>query len=234
MYKFNYHRCSSLSDARSQFSTFDEPRYIAGGLTLIPVLNLRLDRPSDLLDIGQLKELNGIEDEGEIISIGAITSHSEVANSSVVQTKIPSLAKLVGGIGDPLVRNRGTIGGSLANNDPSADYPCAVLGLGATVHTDSRTISADAYFEGAFTTALEEGEIITKVSFPVPKLAGYGRIAQPASRFPLIGVFVAKTPNGPRVAVTGAGPGVFRVVEMEKALTANWSADAIKDISLDS
>ena len=234
MYKFKYHRTSSLNEARSQFGSCDEPRYIAGGMTLIPALNLRLDRPSDVLDIGHLDELRGIQDDGDTISVGATTRHAEVAKSSVVQSKIPALAKLAGGIGDPLVRNRGTIGGSLANNDPSADYPSAVLGLGATVHTDSRTIAADDYFMGAFMTALEEGEIITKISFPVPETAGYGRLAQPASRFPLIGVFVAKTSSGPRVAVTGAGPGVFRVEEMEKALSGNWSAETIKDIAVNS
>lgn len=234
MYKFRYYRPLSVADAREKYQASDEARYIAGGMTLLPALNLRLDRPSDLLDIGHLDELNGISEKGNIIKIGAIATHSEVAKSALVQEKIPALTKLAGGIGDPMVRNRGTIGGSIANNDPSADYPAAVLALNATVHTDKRQIPADDFFQGVFATALEESEIITNISFPIPDVAGYGRLAQPASRFPLIGVFVAKTFNGPRVAATGTESGVLRLSEMEKALSQNWSFDAVKNIRVSS
>jgi carbon-monoxide dehydrogenase medium subunit len=232
MYKFHYQRASSVDEAREKYSASDEPRYLAGGMTLLPALNLRLDRPSTLLDIGHLSELKGIEENDRGIKVGALSRHRDVSRSDLIQEKIPALARLAGSIGDPMVRNRGTIGGSLANNDPAADYPAAVLGLKATIHTDKREIDADDYFEGAFETALEQGEIITGVTFPVPEDAGYGRLANPASRFPLIGVFVAKFSDGPRVAVTGAGPGVFRVSEMEEALSQNWSAETVKDISV--
>ena len=178
-------------------------------------------------------ELRGIRKEGDAIVIGALTTHAEVASSSVVKQAIPALAALAEGIGDRQVRNRGTIGGSLANNDPAADYPAAVLALGATVHTDKRTIAADDFFKGLYQTALNDGEIITAVSFPVPEKAGWQKFKQPASRFSLVGVFVAKTKGGARVAVTGAGPGVFRATALEQKLSSNWSGAACDGVKID-
>ena len=232
MYEFTYRRATSVEDATAQHKDTDDPRYLAGGMSLLPTLKLRLDQASDLVDLGHLDDMRGIEEENGSIVIKAATPHAVVNVSELVQQKIPALAKLAGSIGDPLVRNRGTIGGSLANNDPSADYPSGTLGLGATLHTDRRTITADEFFKGLFETALEEGELITQVSFPIPERAGYGRLANPASRFPLVGVFVAKTQSGPRVAVTGAGSCVFRVTDMEEALTKNFSPESLEGITV--
>ena len=234
MYKFQYQKAVSLDEARESYAASDDPRYIAGGMTLLPALNLRLDRPSTLLDIGQLSELEGIEEKNGGIKVGALSRHRDVSRSELIQDKIPALARLASSIGDPLVRNRGTLGGSLANNDPAADYPAAVLGLKATIHTDQREIPADDFFQGIFETALEQGELITGVTFFVPEDAGYGRLANPASRFPVIGVFVAKYSDGARVTVTGSGSGVFRVPEMEKVLSQNWSVESVKDIRVSS
>lgn len=230
MYEFTYRRAKSLEDAVTQHQETDDARYLAGGMSLLPTLKLRLDQASDLVDLGHLTDMRGITEENGCIVIKAVTPHAVVNASELVRQKIPALAKLAGSIGDPLVRNRGTIGGSLANNDPSADYPSATLGLGATVQTDRRTITADEFFQGLFETALEEGELITQVSFPIPIRAGYGRFANPASRFPLVGVFAAQTTNGPRVAVTGAGPCVFRVTVMEDALAKNFAPESLEDI----
>ncbi len=232
MYDFEYHRAASVDDAKSKFGGADDARYMAGGMTLLPVLKQRLDQPSDLVDLGDLDDLRGISEDGGNVVIKAMTVHHAVNTSDLVKSKIPALARLAGTIGDPMVRNRGTIGGSLANNDPAASYPSAVLALNATIHTDRRTIAADDFFEGMFTTALDEGELITGVSFPVPEAAGYMHFPNPASRYPIVGVFVAKTSDGARVAVTGAGACVYRVPEMEEALNANWSPDAVAGIKV--
>lgn len=232
MYDFEYQRAASVDDAKSKFGGADDARYLAGGMTLLPVLKQRLDQPSDLVDLGDLDDLRGISEDGGNIVVKAMTVHHDVNTSDLVKSKIPALAHLAGTIGDPMVRNRGTIGGSLANNDPAASYPSAVLALDAAIHTDRRTIAADDFFEGMFTTALDEGELITGVSFPVPEAAGYMHFPNPASRYPIVGVFVAKTPDGARVAVTGAGACVYRVPEMEEALNADWSPDAVAGIKV--
>lgn len=232
MHDFKYLRASSVADAGAKFQSTEDGRYLAGGMTLLPVLKLRLDQPTALVDLGRVEALRGIAEEKGSLVIKAMTAHRDVATSALVQQRILALAQLAGSIGDPLVRNRGTIGGSLANNDPSADYPAAVLGLGATIHTDRRTIAADDYFLGMFETALEEGELITQVAFPIPKRAGYGRFPNPASRFPLVGAFVAETDTGPRVAITGAASCVFRVSEMEAALRKRFNPDALTGITV--
>jgi carbon-monoxide dehydrogenase medium subunit len=228
MHNFAFHRPASVADAVKAVGAASDGKVIAGGQTLLPTLRQRLAAPSDLVDLGAIADLKGIKAEGDGLTIGAMTTHAEVASSAIVQGTIPALAHLAAHIGDRQVRARGTIGGSLANNDPAADYPAAVLGLGATVRTNKREIKADDYFQGMFSTALEDGEIITAVHFPKPEKAGYEKFVQPASRFALVGVFVAKTKGGVRVAVTGAGQeGVFRAKEVEAAL-ANFSADAAK------
>ena len=229
MHNFAFHKPGSVADAVKAIGAASDGKIIAGGQTLLPTLRQRLAEPSDLIDLGAIAELKGIKAEGEGITIGAMTTHDEVANSSVVKGAIPALAHLAGHIGDRQVRYRGTIGGSLANNDPAADYPSAVLGLGATIRTNKREIKADDFFQGMFTTALGDGEIITAVHFPKPEKAGYEKFVQPASRFALVGVFVAKTKGGVRVAVTGAGQeGVFRCKEVEAALSGSFTAEAAK------
>lgn len=233
MYAFNYHRPSSLADAAKLLGSASDGKFIAGGQTLLPTLKNRLASPSDLVDLGGIAELGGISVSGGTVTIGAITRHAAVAASTEVKSAIPALARLAGLIGDPQVRNMGTIGGSVANNDPAADYPSAVLGLNATVHTNTRKISADSFFTGLFETALQEGEIITRIEFPQPKRAGYEKFRNPASRYAMVGVFVAETASGVRVAVTGAGPCVFRHAEMEAALTKSFSPDALKGIKTD-
>jgi carbon-monoxide dehydrogenase medium subunit len=205
-----------------------DARPLSGGQTLLTTLRARLAEPSALVDLGGIAELKGIKAEGGGITIGAGTTHAEVAASADVKKTIPALAALAGGIGDRQVRNRGTIGGSIANNDPAADYPAAALGLGATIRTNKREIKADDFFKGMFETALGDGEIITAVHFPKPEKAGYAKFNQPASRFCLVGVMVAKTAGGMRVAVTGAGPGVYRSKELESALGGSFTADAAK------
>ncbi|MFO1055372.1 MAG: xanthine dehydrogenase family protein subunit M [Dongiaceae bacterium] len=232
MHDFAYHRPTSLADALSAIRAGGDAKLVAGGMTLIPTMKQRLASPSDLVDLGGVAELKGIRSEGGGLVVGAMTTHAAVAGSSLVQQTIPALAKLAGLIGDPQVRNRGTIGGSVANNDPAADYPAALVGLGATIKTDHRSIAADDFFQGLFSTALEDGEIVTAVSFPKPERAAYVKFRNPASRYAMVGVFVAKTGGGVRVAVTGAGPGVFRVPAMEKALAASFTADAIKSITV--
>jgi len=232
MYNFNYHRPGSLADAANLVSGADDGTVMAGGQTLLPTLKQRLASPSDVVDLAGIADLQGITASGDSVTIGAMSRHAAVAGSADVQAKIPALAALAGGIGDPQVRNRGTIGGSIANNDPAADYPAGLVGLGATVTTTSREIAADDFFTGMFDTALNEGEIVKSVSFPVPEKAGYAKFPNPASRYAMVGVFVAKTGGGVRVAVTGAGPCVFRVSEMEAALASNWSADAVAGISV--
>ncbi|MEE8352214.1 MAG: FAD binding domain-containing protein, partial [Rhodospirillales bacterium] len=192
----------------------------------------RLSMPSDVIDLGAIEDLKGISIAGDVVSIGAMTSHADVAANGEVQQAIPALAALAGGIGDPHVRNRGTLGGAIANNDPAADYPAALMALGATIHTDRRDIAADDFFIGMFETALEKGELITKVDFPATKEAGYAKFGNPASRYAMVGVFVCRTSDGVKLAVTGAGPCVFRVPEMEQALTADFTPAAIKDIAV--
>ena len=230
MYDFAYQKPSSVGDAAKVLGGDAEAKALAGGMTLIPVLKQRLNKPSVVVDLSKLG-LSGITVSGNTLSIGAMTTHATVANSAEVKAKFPALAGLAAHIGDEAVRHRGTIGGSLANNDPSADYPAALLGTGATVKTNKRSIAADDFFAGMFTTALEQDEIITAVEFPIPQKAGYEKFPNPASRYAIVGVFVAQTANGVRVAVTGAGQdGVFRQKEMEQALSANFSPDAIANI----
>ena len=235
MYETHYHRPKDLAEAAKLFAGASEPKYIAGGQTLLPTMKQRLAAPSDVIDLSKLAELRGISAAGGTVTIGAGVTHAEVANSDVVKKAIPALAKLAGLIGDPAVRHKGTIGGSVANNDPGADYPAAVLGLGATIHTNRRTIAADAFFTGLFTTALEDGEVITKLAFPEAARAGYAKFPNPASRYAMTGVFVAQAKGGGvRVAVTGAGnKGVFRVAAMEKALAGNFTAAAIQGVTID-
>jgi carbon-monoxide dehydrogenase medium subunit len=228
MYDFNYQKAKSVAEAASVLAKSAEGKLVAGGMTLIPTLKQRLAKPSDLVDLGGISELKGIKLEGNAVVIGSMTRHVEVAESAEVKKAIPALAHLASLIGDPAVRNRGTIGGSISNNDPAADYPAALVALNATIVTDKRKIPADAFFKGMFETALEPGEIVTAVSFPVPEKAAYEKFRNPASRYAIVGVFVAKTKDGVRVAVTGAGPAVFRHKEMEAALAKNFSADAIK------
>jgi carbon-monoxide dehydrogenase medium subunit len=234
MYETIYHRPSSIDEAVALFGKGSESKYLAGGHTLIPVMKQRLAAPSDVIDLGKIKELIGVEASADTVTIKAATTHYDVAQSGPAQKAIPALAYLASLIGDPAVRYRGTIGGSIANNDPAADYPAAVLALGATVKTNKRSISADDFFKGLFTTALEDGEIITQVSFPVPAKAGYSKFPHPASRFALTGVFVAKTKAGDvRVAATGASQnGVMRVPAIEAALKANWSAAALDGVKI--
>ena len=232
MYEFEYHQPKSVAEAADLLAGKSDAMLLAGGMTLLPTLKLRLAQYSDLVDLNALDGIKGIARDGETLVVGAMTRHHEVANSDVVAQAIPALAVLAGGIGDPLVRNRGTIGGSIANADPGADYPSAVLGLGATVVTNKRSIAADDFFTGMFETALQPGEIIQSVRFPIPLAAGYVKFPNPASRFALVGVFVARTPNGVRVAVTGAGPFVFRLTDAEAALSRRFTQDAVDHIKV--
>jgi len=232
MYDFHYHRPKTLADAANLLKGKDEARPMSGGMTLIPTLKQRLARPSDVVDLGGIKELSGIKVEGNNVVIGGMTRHYDVASSADVKKMIPALADLAGHIGDPAVRNRGTIGGSVANSDPAADYPAAVLALGATITTNTGKHEADKFFKGLFETALTDGELITSISFPKPEKAAYVKFPNPASRYAMVGVFVAKTAAGVRVAVTGAGACAFRVKAMEDALNKNFSSAAIKDIKV--
>jgi len=230
MYEFNVP--GSVDLAVSALKSAEDGKLLAGGMTLIPTLKQRLASPSDLVDLGEVSELKGISDEGGAVKIGAMTTHAEVASSDVVKSAIPALAHLAGHIGDPQVRNRGTIGGSIANADPAADYPAAIVGLNATVHTNQRTIAGDDFFTGMFDTALNEDEVITAVSFPKPSKAGYQKFPNPASRYAIVGVMVAQTGGQTRVAVTGAAPSVFRVADAESALSSNFSADALGSLNV--
>ncbi|MBV8190643.1 MAG: xanthine dehydrogenase family protein subunit M [Alphaproteobacteria bacterium] len=232
MYDFAYHRPKSVADAVNLLKSKPEARPMSGGMTLIPTLKQRLAKPTDVVDLGSVKELAGIKVEGDTVVIGAMTRHADVATSADVKRVIPALAQLAGHIGDPQVRNRGTIGGSIANNDPAADYPAAVVALNATVTTNTGKHGADSFFKGLFETALGDGELVTSVSFPKADKAAYMKFPNPASRYAMVGVFVAKTGNNVRVAVTGAGPCVFRVKEMEDALARSFTSDAIKDIKI--
>jgi aerobic carbon-monoxide dehydrogenase medium subunit len=234
MYETTYHRPSSVDEAAAMFAKGSESKYLAGGHTLIPVMKQRLASPSDVIDIGKIKDLVGIDVSTDAVTIKAATTHYDVATSAAAQKAIAALVHLASVIGDPAVRYRGTLGGSIANNDPAADYPAAVLALGATVKTNKRSISADDFFKGLFATALADGEIITQVSFPIPAKAGYSKFPHPASRFALTGVFVVKTKSGDvRVAATGASQsGVMRVPDIEAALKANWSAGALDSVKI--
>ncbi len=237
MYAFNYHRPSSLDEAAKLIAANGEAKLIAGGQTLLPAMKLRLANPSDIIDLGALREkLAGITDEGGKIAIGAMTRHGEIAASDLLKAKIRALAGMAGIVGDPAVRSRGTMGGSLANNDPAADYPAAALALGATIVTNKREIAADDFFKGLFETALDESEIITKVLFPVPEKAGYEKFRNPASRYAMVGVFVARRQGGEvRVTVTGAGAsGVFRAKAFEEALSRDFSEGAIAGVKASS
>jgi carbon-monoxide dehydrogenase medium subunit len=231
MYTFTYERPATLA-AAAQLAA-KGGKVLAGGQTLLASMKQRLAQPEQLVDLGAIAELSGIRREGDALVIGAMTRHMDVAASADVRSAIPALAQLAGHIGDRQVRAVGTLGGSVANNDPAACYPSAVLGLGATVHTTSRKIAADDFFQGMFTTALNDGELITAISFPVPKGAAYMKFLQPASRFALVGVFVARTAAGVRVAVTGAGQGVFRHAGLEDALNKSFTVQSAASVSID-
>lgn len=231
MHHLHYHRPTTVAEAAQLLHQHPDDKVLAGGQSVLPSMKLGLLAPEGFIDLSGIADLNGIKLHNGTITIGAMTTHSTVAASKDVGKAIPALAKLANGIGDRAVRNRGTIGGSLANSDPAADYPAAVLALGATIHTNLRQIAADDYFKGLYETALKGGELITAVTFPVPEKAAYVKFKQPASRFALVGVFVAKTGSGVRVAVTGAGPCVFRVKALEDALANKFapaSCDGIK------
>jgi carbon-monoxide dehydrogenase medium subunit len=227
MRSFDYHRPTSLAEAGKAFAAIADTKLLAGGMTLIPAMKLRLTLPSALVDLGGIAELRGIKVEGGNVTIGAMTRHVDVATSADVRRLIPALSVLAGGIGDPQVRNRGTIGGSVANNDPSADYPAALLALGATITTSKRKLSAEKFFTGMFETALDADEIILQVTFPIPAMAAYEKFRSPASRYALVGVFVAKTASGVRVAITGAAPAVFRATALESLLSEKFTPEAV-------
>jgi carbon-monoxide dehydrogenase medium subunit len=230
MDNFNYHRPASVDDAVKAAKAKPEAKYMSGGMTLIPAMKQGLASPSDIIDLGALKN-SGIA-VGATVVIKAGTTHAEVANSAELKKALPALAALAGGIGDPHVRHKGTIGGSIANNDPAADYPSAALALGATIHTNARKIKAGDFFTGMFSTALEDGEVVTAIEFPIPKKAGYAKFPNPASRYAMVGVFAADTAEGPRVAVTGAGAGVFRAATLEAALAKGFASASLSGASV--
>ena len=232
MYSFNYTRAKSVAEAAAALGKSEDAKLLAGGQTLIAAMKLRLSKPSDLIDLGTIDELRGIKTDGKSVTIGAMTRHADVAASAEVKKVIPALAALAGMIGDRQVRNMGTLGGSVANNDPAADYPAAVLALNATVQTNKRKIAADDFFKGIYETALGEGEMITALTFPAVKRAAYMKFRNPASSYAIVGVFVADTGSGVRVAVTGAGSCVFRVPEMEKALSAKFASESVANIKV--
>jgi carbon-monoxide dehydrogenase medium subunit len=234
MYDFEYAKARSVADAAAQLKAADGAKLLAGGMTLLPTLKLRLAKPTALVDLGQLSDLNGIEVAAGNVTIKAMTRHADVLRSPEIAKAIPALTTLAGGIGDVQVRHRGTIGGSVANNDPAADYPAGCLGLGATIVTSKREIPADDFFVALFTTALEPDEIITAIRFPIPERAAYVKFKNPASRYAIVGALVSKGPKGVRVAITGAGDnGVFRVPAMEAALAANFQPTALEGIEVD-
>jgi len=233
MQAFDYHRPSSLAAAVALRAGAADGTYLAGGMTLLPTLKQRLAAPSDVIDLGGLPDLSGITESSGALTIGAMTRHAAVAESDVVLKAIPALARLASLIGDAQVRNRGTIGGSLANSDPAADYPAAAIALGATIVTDRRSIAADDYFKDLFVTALEPGELIRQVSFPIPNRAAYRKFPNPASRYAVVGVFVADVGGQVRVGVTGAGPCAFRATTLEQALAAKLDPSAIGGVAID-
>jgi len=232
MKDFEFHRPTTIKDAVGLVQGRTGAKFLAGGQSLLPVLKLELAEPSDLVSLAQVKELRDIRVDGNNILIGALATHDEVSRSPDVQTKIPALAALASGIGDAQVRNRGTLGGSVAHADPAADYPAALVGLGATVITDRRTIAADAFFTGLFLTALDRDELVKAVQFPIPKRAAYAKFAHRASKYALVGVFIAETAAGIRVAVTGAGPTVFRASQYEAALAKQLAPSALDGIAV--
>ncbi|MDX2102632.1 MAG: xanthine dehydrogenase family protein subunit M [Alphaproteobacteria bacterium] len=235
MYAFTYQKPKTVAEAAAALAADGDAKVVSGGQTLIPTLKQRLAAPSALVDLGSIEGLAGITVAGDTVTIGAMTKHAAVAHSAEVQGAIPALAALAEGIGDPQVRNRGTLGGSIANHDPAADYPAGCLGLGATIVTSKRELSADDFFTGMFSTALEDDELVTAVRFPKPKRAAYAKFPNPASRYAIVGVFVADTASGIRVAVTGAGGGVFRATELEAALTAKgFAAGSLDGVTVSS
>ncbi len=234
MYETNYHRASSVENALDLFKKGSDAKYLAGGQTLLPVMKQRLAQPSDVIDLARIPGLSGVSANADALVIKAATTYYDIMTSADAKKAIPAIVHLTSVLGDPAVRYRGTIGGSIANNDPAADFPAALVALDATVKTNKRSIKADDFFQGLFTTALEDGEIITEVSFPIPAKAAYEKMRHPASRFALTGVFVAKTKSGDvRVAATGASQnGVMRVPAIEAALKANWSASAVDGVKI--
>lgn len=232
MYTFNYHRPGTVDEAQGLFQASEDGIYLAGGQTLIPTMKQRLAAPSDVIDLAQVEGLDGIDVSVRSVSIGAFTRHADVAANHGIRSTLPALASLAECIGDAQVRNRGTMGGSVANSDPAADYPAAVIGLGATVHTNQRAIAADDFFRDLFETALHPGEIVTRIDFPVPTRAAYRKFAHPASRYAVVGVMVADFDGAVRVGITGAGPCAFRGTAMEQALEANLDPAAIDDVEV--
>ncbi len=231
MYSFNYQKPSTVAEAVQMLNSADDGQVMAGGQTLIPTLKQRLASTDLIVDLSGVSELRDIQRINSVISVGAMVRHAEVAGSQIVKDAIPALASLAEAIGDPQVRNAGTIGGSIANNDPAADYPAAIVGLNASIHTNERVIAADDFFTGLFETALNDAEIITSVSFQIPERAAYMKFPNPASRYAIVGVFVAKFGDGSvRVAVTGAGPAAFRVGEMESALQSSFAAASVENV----
>ena len=233
MENFNYHTPASVADAAKLLEANEDAKLISGGMTLLPTLKQRLAAPSDLIDLAKVPDIKGVCRDGDELVIGAMTTHADVHENALVRELIPGLASLAGQIGDPAVRHRGTIGGSCANADPAADYPAGTVGHGATFITNKRKIAADDFFLGLFETALEPGEIIVGVRFPIPVWSHYQKLRHPASGYAVVGVLVAQTKSGVRVAVTGAGPSVFRVKAMEEALTKDFSVKAIEGIKVD-
>lgn len=234
MYAFDYARPSSIDEAKAALGDGSAAKVLAGGQTLLPTMKLRLAQPGMIVDLGSIADLKAIRRDGDTLIVGAMATHAAVAESADVRAAIPGLADVAEGIGDPSVRHRGTIGGSLANNDPAADYPAAVLALGATIHTTTRTIAADDFFDGMFGTVLDDGEIITAIAFPTVQAFRYAKFPNPASRYALVGAAVAKTASGVRVAISGAGQaGVFRWAEAEAALGGNFSAGALDGLAVD-
>jgi len=232
MYQFNYHKPANVAEAAALFREADDPMYLSGGMTLIPTMKQRLAAPTDLIDLSGIAEMTGITVNGASVRVGAFTRHNAVAGSADIRSTLPVLAQLAGLIGDNQVRNRGTIGGSVANSDPSADYPAAVVGLGATVHTHDRAIDGDEFFQDLFETALQPGEIITHIDFPVPNRAAYRKFPNPASRYAVVGVLVADFNGSIRVGVTGAGPCAFRASALEEVLNRDLSVDAINGVEV--
>jgi aerobic carbon-monoxide dehydrogenase medium subunit len=232
MYAFEYQKATTVADAAAKLAANPDAKLLAGGQSFVASMKLRLSNPGQVVDLGGIADLRGIKVDASGVTIGAMTRHAEVAASADVKKAIPALADLAGMIGDRMVRNMGTLGGVVANSDPAADYPAAVLALGATITTNKRKIAADDYFKGMFETALEPGEIITAITFPIPKRAAYMKFRNPASRYAIVGVFVAETAGGPRVAVTGAGGCAFRVPAMEKALAAKFAPESVASISI--
>lgn len=232
MYQFNYHKPTSLDEATALYNASDDGMYLSGGHTLIPTMKQRLAAPTDLIDLSAIGELTGVHVSDQLVSIGAFTRHAQVARSEEIGRKIPALAELAGLIGDGQVRNRGTLGGSVANSDPAADYPAAVIGLGATVHTTSRALTGDEFFQDLFETALQPGEILTRIDFPVPTRAAYQKFPNPASRYAVVGVFVADFAGSVRVGVTGAGPCAFRASGIEEVLNRELSVAALEGVEV--